>query len=205
MALRENDKSRGKTHYWVTAAKQIGLMDCQSRAGGVRFAPNLNEFPAAMMSSSCQPRELASTTASCDVAAAATAEKEHQEHETTSEHGSTQSLSNVDSTSKDNSQPMIDDVTGKTSDLVASDSKQADESVPVQMKQEILEEQNDTPMEDGGLQVSGTDDVIRKTAGVVTSDSKPADESVPVQLKQEIEEQNDTPMEDDGLQVSSTV
>jgi len=40
--LRENDKSRGKTHYWVTSAKQIGLMDCQSRAGGIRFAPDFD-------------------------------------------------------------------------------------------------------------------------------------------------------------------
>jgi hypothetical protein len=37
-ALRDNDKSRGKTHYWVASAKKIGLLDCQSRAGGVRFA-----------------------------------------------------------------------------------------------------------------------------------------------------------------------
>jgi hypothetical protein len=37
-ALRDNDKSRGKTHYWVASAKDIGLLDCQSRAGGVRFA-----------------------------------------------------------------------------------------------------------------------------------------------------------------------
>lgn len=37
-ALRDNDKSRGKTHYWVASAKDIGLMDCLSRAGGVRFA-----------------------------------------------------------------------------------------------------------------------------------------------------------------------
>ena len=35
--LRENDKSRGKTHYWITSAKEIGLVDCQSRAGGIRF------------------------------------------------------------------------------------------------------------------------------------------------------------------------
>jgi hypothetical protein len=35
--LRENDKSRGKTHYWITSAKEIGLTDCQSRAGGIRF------------------------------------------------------------------------------------------------------------------------------------------------------------------------
>ena len=40
--LRETDKSRGKTHYWVSSAKEIGLMDCQSRAGGVRFAPDFD-------------------------------------------------------------------------------------------------------------------------------------------------------------------
>lgn len=40
--LRETDRSRGKTHYWVTSAKQIGLMDCQSRAGGIRFAPEFD-------------------------------------------------------------------------------------------------------------------------------------------------------------------
>ena len=38
-SLRDNDKSRGKTHYWVTSAKEIGLVDCQSRAGGIRFGP----------------------------------------------------------------------------------------------------------------------------------------------------------------------
>lgn len=37
--LRENDKSRGKTHYWITSAKEIDLVDCNSRAGGIRFAP----------------------------------------------------------------------------------------------------------------------------------------------------------------------
>lgn len=40
--LRENDKSRGKTHYWITSAKEIGLVDCQSRAGGIRFASSRN-------------------------------------------------------------------------------------------------------------------------------------------------------------------
>jgi hypothetical protein len=40
--LRETDKSRGKTNYWVSSAKEIGLMDCQSRAGGVRFAPDFD-------------------------------------------------------------------------------------------------------------------------------------------------------------------
>jgi len=36
-SLRESDKSRGKTAYWVKSAKHIGLVDCQSRAGGIRF------------------------------------------------------------------------------------------------------------------------------------------------------------------------
>lgn len=46
--LRDTDRSRGKTHYWVTSAKQIGLMDCQSRAGGIRFAPDFDpqDLPA---------------------------------------------------------------------------------------------------------------------------------------------------------------
>lgn len=43
MSLRESDKSRGKTHYWITSAKEIGLIDCQSRAGGIRFGPNTNK------------------------------------------------------------------------------------------------------------------------------------------------------------------
>ena len=37
--IRETDKSRGKTAFWVISAKEIGLVDCPSRAGGVRFAP----------------------------------------------------------------------------------------------------------------------------------------------------------------------
>lgn len=41
-ALRDNDKSRGKTHYWVTSARHLGLADCNSRAGGVRFAPDFD-------------------------------------------------------------------------------------------------------------------------------------------------------------------
>lgn len=32
------DKSRGKTQWWVTSAEQIGLVDCTSKAGGIRFA-----------------------------------------------------------------------------------------------------------------------------------------------------------------------
>lgn len=39
-SLRDSDKSRGKTHYWITSAKEIGLLDCRSRAGGIRFGPN---------------------------------------------------------------------------------------------------------------------------------------------------------------------
>jgi hypothetical protein len=55
-ALRESDKSRGKTHYWVTSAKQIGLVDCVSRAGGIRFGPNT-------MTSSSPKNEEPTTTA----------------------------------------------------------------------------------------------------------------------------------------------
>jgi hypothetical protein len=44
--LRENDKSRGKTHYWITSAKEIGLIDCNSRAGGIRFATPRSSSPA---------------------------------------------------------------------------------------------------------------------------------------------------------------
>jgi hypothetical protein len=35
--LRESEKSRGKTAYWIESARQIGMVDCPSRAGGVRF------------------------------------------------------------------------------------------------------------------------------------------------------------------------
>jgi hypothetical protein len=36
-SLRESEKSRGKTAYWVDSAKSIGLVDCTSRTGGIRF------------------------------------------------------------------------------------------------------------------------------------------------------------------------
>lgn len=36
------DKSRGKTQWWVTSAEQIGLVDCTSKAGGIRFAAAAN-------------------------------------------------------------------------------------------------------------------------------------------------------------------
>lgn len=39
-SLRDSDKSRGKTQYWITSAKEIGLIDCRSRAGGIRFGPH---------------------------------------------------------------------------------------------------------------------------------------------------------------------
>ena len=35
--LKKNDKSRGKTAYWVTSAKEIGLVDDEKYGGGVRF------------------------------------------------------------------------------------------------------------------------------------------------------------------------
>jgi hypothetical protein len=39
------DKSRGKTQWWVASAYQIGLVDCKSKAGGIRFAPTTPEAP----------------------------------------------------------------------------------------------------------------------------------------------------------------
>lgn len=39
-SLRENEKSRGKTQHWVSSAQEIGLANCPSRGGGVRFGPN---------------------------------------------------------------------------------------------------------------------------------------------------------------------
>lgn len=35
--LRDAEKIRGRTSYWVDSAKQIGLVDCMSKAGGIRF------------------------------------------------------------------------------------------------------------------------------------------------------------------------
>mmetsp|Transcript_5086 Transcript_5086/g.5915 ORF Transcript_5086/g.5915 Transcript_5086/m.5915 type:complete len:458 (+) Transcript_5086:14-1387(+) len=32
------DKSRGKTQWWVDSAREIGLIDCTMKAGGIRFA-----------------------------------------------------------------------------------------------------------------------------------------------------------------------
>lgn len=37
--LRANDKTRGKTHYWVTSAKRIGLKDSNRPAGGIIWDP----------------------------------------------------------------------------------------------------------------------------------------------------------------------
>lgn len=37
--LRENDKTRGKTHYWVTSAKRIGLKDSPNPSGGIIYDP----------------------------------------------------------------------------------------------------------------------------------------------------------------------
>ena len=37
--LKKNDKTRGKTQYWVTSARELGLVDCRSKAGGIRFTP----------------------------------------------------------------------------------------------------------------------------------------------------------------------
>lgn len=48
---REIDKTRGKTPYWVTSAREIGLIDCTSRAGGVRFAIQEQQQPGASKNS----------------------------------------------------------------------------------------------------------------------------------------------------------
>jgi hypothetical protein len=48
--LRKEDRSRGKTAYWVTSATQLGLVDCQSKGRGVRFSPEMMmEQPAPAM------------------------------------------------------------------------------------------------------------------------------------------------------------
>jgi hypothetical protein len=45
--LRKEDRSRGKTAYWVTSATQLGLVDCQSKGRGVRFSSDMmTEQPA---------------------------------------------------------------------------------------------------------------------------------------------------------------
>jgi hypothetical protein len=55
MSLRESDKSRGKTHYWITSAKELRLIDCQSRGGGIRFGPNTKGSEAADTEESSTP------------------------------------------------------------------------------------------------------------------------------------------------------
>ena len=71
--LRDNDKSRGKTHYWVTSAKQIGLMDCHSRAGGIRFAPDFDPrtLPPETILTSSIAAIAAKAAKICSIAAAA--------------------------------------------------------------------------------------------------------------------------------------
>ena len=41
--LRKSDKSRGKTAYWIESAQAMGLRDCSSRAGGMRFEVSVVE------------------------------------------------------------------------------------------------------------------------------------------------------------------
>ena len=36
-SLRETEKCRGKTVYWAESARKLGLVDCNSRTGGIRF------------------------------------------------------------------------------------------------------------------------------------------------------------------------
>jgi hypothetical protein len=42
--LRDTEKSRGKTNYWVHAAIEIGLVDLNTPGGGVRFGPKVLEY-----------------------------------------------------------------------------------------------------------------------------------------------------------------
>ena len=38
--IKKNDKTRGKTAFWVSSAKKIGLVDDEKYGGGVRFMNN---------------------------------------------------------------------------------------------------------------------------------------------------------------------
>ncbi|GKY95297.1 hypothetical protein MPSEU_000491600 [Mayamaea pseudoterrestris] len=45
-SVREAEKCRGKTSYWVDSAREIGLVDCVSKAGGIHFClPRANDDP----------------------------------------------------------------------------------------------------------------------------------------------------------------
>eukprot|EP00521_Asterionellopsis_glacialis_P008934 CAMPEP_0195285696 /NCGR_PEP_ID=MMETSP0707-20130614/3434_1 /TAXON_ID=33640 /ORGANISM="Asterionellopsis glacialis, Strain CCMP134" /LENGTH=445 /DNA_ID=CAMNT_0040345227 /DNA_START=1 /DNA_END=1338 /DNA_ORIENTATION=- len=46
-SIRETDKTRGKTHYWTTSAAKLGLIDCPSKAGGIRFYSRKNNSDTA--------------------------------------------------------------------------------------------------------------------------------------------------------------
>lgn len=37
-SIKETDKTRGKTQYWITSAEKLGLVDCTTKAGGIRFS-----------------------------------------------------------------------------------------------------------------------------------------------------------------------
>jgi hypothetical protein len=36
--LKESDRTRGKTRYWVSSARRLGLVDVDSERGGICFA-----------------------------------------------------------------------------------------------------------------------------------------------------------------------
>jgi hypothetical protein len=59
--LREHDKSRGKTVFWLTSAREIGLVDCPSRAGGVRFARPPSDLSAPAVESTPARPEITAT------------------------------------------------------------------------------------------------------------------------------------------------
>ena len=52
--LRDTEKTRGKTHYWVLSAEEIGLVDCQTKAGGVRFGPKVLDYRPSPASTNVQ-------------------------------------------------------------------------------------------------------------------------------------------------------
>lgn len=46
LEIKESDKTRGKTQYWTTSATKLGLINCTSKAGGLRFSAPASSFPS---------------------------------------------------------------------------------------------------------------------------------------------------------------
>jgi hypothetical protein len=67
--LRESEKCRGKTAYWADSAKSLGLVDCTSRTGGIRFEiseSTLVEVPIKQEEKVSENNGMATTTESVD-------------------------------------------------------------------------------------------------------------------------------------------